>query len=548
MKLARLFALCLPALVACSSGIDDAESAEAAVSSGGPRLCVGVRGNGQYIVTHFAALSRIVESYGVVDGIAGGSSGSLTTFFYDSAVKNPAEAKCGDARCSDAEHAARVALTLKSFQGYMQVLAASPEGQLLQSAVALGKRLAAETEQGLAGVDPSDARAVADTLTQILSVPEFRALVSEEALAMLGDVPNLAFNVNEIKASIETLGSFSVDDNRLFFRSGVLDWKAGAELFGRAGDFYAGYAPVDTAAYAAWLDGCATKTVGKDWPEASQVRMESGETCGEAFTKILTDYRTKVREGNIPSKRIKERIGDPSAVTKLTMTSVLDGAAVGQYRTALASYVEGKYPTGPVPFAPSFDDIKFGYWGSEASLARLASAASSATDLKTQKMTSLGDATWEQILSVSPAEPGLERFIDLPDGRISAGGWSDLAPTLALEAIGCERTIFVTRTGDESGFGVQVAKLLGMGPEAERQLYDQANPDSSITRSLEAADGVWCTSWERFSPFDLPGMAADAYSAKVETRASFAGIATVNPYPNTSERLGKPGCTPGVAR
>lgn len=550
MKLGvRLLALALPAVVACSSGVEDADSGEAAVSAaGGPKLCVGLRGNGQYIVTHFASLARIVEHYGVADGIAGGSSGSLSTFFYDSAVKNPAEKTCGDAACSDLEYSARVSLTLKSFQGYAQILASSPEGLLLRDTVALGQKLAAEVEQGLSHIDPNNARALAQKLTQILSVPEFRGLVSKEALAMLQDVAHLPFNVSEIKAAIATLGSFSVDDNRLFFRSGVLDWKAGANLFGRIGDFYAGYAPVDAKAYAAWLDGCATAAVGKDWPEASRIPMASGATCGEEFARIVTDYRTKVREANLPSKRIKERIGDPSAVTKMTMTSVLEGDAVRKYDAALAKYVTGEFPSGDVPFSPSFSDVKFGYWGSAATLEKFAAVRDASDDAKTKKMTSLGNATWEEILSVSPAEPGLSRFIKLPDGRISAGGWSDLSPGAALDAIGCERVILVTRTGDESGFTTKIAKRLGMTESEYRDLYDLSNPKSSFNRSLEKSDGVWCTSWDSFGAFDQAGQAADSWNAPLETHLGFAGIATLRPYPNTTQSVNKKGCTPGVSR
>ena len=62
--------------------------------SRGPKVCAAVRGNGHYVVTHFASLARIVEHYGVVDGMAGGSSGSLSTFIYDSMLKNDAIRSC----------------------------------------------------------------------------------------------------------------------------------------------------------------------------------------------------------------------------------------------------------------------------------------------------------------------------------------------------------------------------------------------------------------------------------------------------------------------
>src|SRR5512141_842017 len=85
-------------LGACSSPKEeDGAADEGAViqQSDAPKLCAAVRGNGESILTHFASLSRIVEHYGVVDGMAGGSSGSITTFTYESILKNPAMQRCG---------------------------------------------------------------------------------------------------------------------------------------------------------------------------------------------------------------------------------------------------------------------------------------------------------------------------------------------------------------------------------------------------------------------------------------------------------------------
>src|SRR4051812_44904114 len=81
------------------------------------KLCAGIRGNGQAMLTHFASLARIVEHYGVVDGLAGSSSTSITMFLYTNMHRNSEVWSCGERPCSYRESTARLALLLKSLQG-----------------------------------------------------------------------------------------------------------------------------------------------------------------------------------------------------------------------------------------------------------------------------------------------------------------------------------------------------------------------------------------------------------------------------------------------
>ncbi|MBX3261417.1 MAG: hypothetical protein KF782_17160 [Labilithrix sp.] len=537
----------------CSHGADDDAGEDGAEivagASGAPKLCAAVRGNGHYIVTHFASLARIVEHYGVVDGIAGGSSGSLTAFVYDSVLSNPAVSRCGGAkRCDDAARAARVALALKSVEGYGLAVASSEEGVAIGNLVGVAAKLKQEVDaRGIAALASTDAARAAAQLKEVLEIPEVRGLVNPEVFAMLRDTARLAYNVKEIHTSIATLGAFSVDDNRLFFRPGVLGWDSLALLFGRVADFYAGYGAADRDAQSAWLDACAEASVGKEWAEAAALPMPSGGTCGEAFGKLASDYRAAARAGGAPPRRLEETIGAPSALRKVVSTSVLEGEAVASYEQARAAYLSGEHASGDVPFDVSFDDVKFGYWGAAEDLAALAADGAGFGDLKTRKMTPLGDATWREILTASPAEPGLSRFVELPDGRISAGGWSDLAPTLVLKNLGCERVVYVTREGDESGFATKIAKHLGMTEAEWQKLYDLGDARSSYNVSLEEADAVWCTNWNSFGDLQQREMAADSWRAPLETREGFAGIRALAPYANTTPRTGKVGCTPGVS-
>ena len=159
--------------------------------------------------------------------MAGGSSGSITTFTYESMLKNPVMHRCGTKRCSADADAARVALALKSVQGYANVVGDSEEAVSIKGLAATAAKLQADyAAKGIGALGTAESVEAAKRLKEVLSVPEVRAIVNPEVFTMLADVPHLAFNVNEIKTSITQLGAFSVDDNRLFFRSGVLNWPA----------------------------------------------------------------------------------------------------------------------------------------------------------------------------------------------------------------------------------------------------------------------------------------------------------------------------------
>lgn len=550
-RLPRLaFAVVGLGLVACTAApaADEADGA-AAQSRSSAKLCAAVRGNGESILTHFASLARIVEHYGVVTGIAGGSSGSITAFTYDSILVNPAVSSCDRARCSADAKAARVALALKSLQGYADVVAGSPEASAVKGLADVAQRIKAGYEQeAIDALGPEQTTEAAARLQAVLDIPELREIVNPEVFAMLQDQEHLAFNVAELKTSISQLGAFAVDDNRLFFRAGVLHWPALAKLFGRVGDFYAGYGPSDAEGMSAWLDACAEGTRGKPWAEATEVQTPSGGTCGESFAKLLTDYRAKVRAGSTHASRIDEKIGGGSAsLQKIVTTAVLEGAAVPAYEAALASYRSGAHQAGQIPFSPSFDDVKFGYWGSGADLAKLEANGERFQDLKTKKATSLGDVPWREILAASPAEPGLSRFVKLADGRWSAGGWSDLAPTLALKNLGCDHTVYVTREGDESKFAVAIAKHAGMSEREWSELYDLSNASSSYARSVAGADAVWCTRWNEFDLGTMNEAVLDAYGAPLEARASFARVSPLRPYAGVTSRVNRVGCTAGLA-
>ncbi len=497
----------------------------------GPTVCVGVRGNGQLISSHFASLARIIEHHGLISGVAGGSSGSITSFLLESVEMNPA-VRCED--CSAEEQANRAALLFKSMQGYFGELAVSEEALAFQQLGAVYAQIQAMGVEGLLETDPD---AGVEALRTVLESDDVRALLNPEVLELLASSPDPVYHAQDLVSALAGAASFNADSAIILVRPGVLSFEALAGMFGRVGSFYAGYAPTDAAAMESFLSSCATPSRGMTWREAAALPAEGG-TCGEAFGALVRGYRAEVAAGGDYASRVDEPIG--AHVHALISTSVLQGDAVQRWEAAREAYRQAE----GFDLAIDFDDVKFGYWGAAEDIAAVQRNTYGFWDDKTLRFTSLGPATWREALSFSPAEPGLARALELPDGRVSAGGWSDLHPTLVLRNMGCEQVIYVTRRGPPSRFGNAVAGLLGMTETQQGDLYDLANPESSFTRSLEEADGVWCTDWDSQSPTDLVSIEADAYNAPFEVRDArlFEGG-----YENATPWLDLTGCTVGFS-
>ena len=508
---------------------DDAEAAERS-------LCAAIRGNGQLIFAHFASLARVVEHYGPLDGAAGGSSASITIFLMESIQGSPLVTDCGGRSCSARERADRIALLLKSLQGYAFALSGTPEALAMQQLAPLAARV---QEAGIASLLETDLEAARDALLDLLQSEDLRELINGEVVDLLLDSPDPAFHVRDIVGSLANFGSFQADDSAIFVRPGVLDFQAFAEKIGRIGSFYAARGPIDHSEMEAFLAGCAEPGLGLGWVEVAALPLD-GTTCGEAFTRVLTEWRKGwlAAEDDYPS-----RIDDPIGRTlpALVSTSVLQGDAVAVFERARADYLAAR----PVSFEGiDFADVRFGYWGNEGDLDRVAANPRGYDDAKTAKMLPLGGATWREALSLSPAEPGLARALEIDERLVSAGGWSDLAPVLVLENLGCDEVVYVTRRGPESGFATGVATLLGMQPNDEELLFALDAP-SGYARSIEEADAVWCTDWNSLDATDIVAVSAHAYDAPIESTSPF--FTTGDPAPNLVDRTGLPGCTPGVA-
>lgn len=495
------------------------------------KLCAGVRGNGQKIPAHFAGLARVVEHYGPLHAISGGSSGSITSFLTESMHMNPLIDDCGGEDCTNAQERARLGLLLKSFQGYIEFLGQTDEAVAIQAVLPIVARV---QEAGLETVLQEDPEGATAALLNVLEQDDIRELVNPELLGLLRNSPNPEYHAQDIIGAIQGFGSFSADDPKILVRPGPLSFAAVADDLGTAGSFYAGYSDAfPTARFDAWLSNCAEAGAGKTWTEVRA--LPAGEsTCGVEFYTMLGEYRAAFEASGEPS-RVDDLVG--GYMPALVSTSVITGDGIAAWQSAMDQYFGGEDPTLDV----SFDDVRFGYWGDPESLEAL--DKSERTDLKSQKALGLPQATWREALSLSPAEPGLARALEIDDAHVSAGGWSDLSPVLVLKEIGCDKVVYVTRTDGPANFARGVASLLGMGAAEDAAIFDVEDPNSSLSQSIAEADAVLCTNWNNLSDLDFEGVGADAYNAELVSTDDYF-VEGSNAYSNTTADNGKVGCSP----
>lgn len=490
----------------CDAAGEDGDSDTFAQQS----YCLGVRGNGQLITAHFASMSRIIEHYGLASGISGGSSGSISSFLLDSIQMNPAVSDCGGSSCGADEAANRAALLLKSIQGYAILLAGTPEADAITQLIPIAQQAAARDIAELAETDIVAAQAA---LEELLTSEDIRDLINPELIGLIQNSPDPEYHVRDVASALSGLASFEATDPRILVRPGIIDFSAVAEKIGRIGSFYAGYGKYDAEGTEAFMRACATPGHALSWAEVAALPVgDTGLNCGQMFGHLATSWREDylANEDEYRS-RIDDEIG--SGMPALISTSVITGSGVEKWTAARDAY----FAAESFELGVDFDDVKFGYFGDPKTLETASRNSAGFSDIKTEKFHAIGSATWRTALSYSPAEPGLSRALELPDGTVSAGGWSDLHPTLVLRNMGCDNVVYVTRTDvDLGGFADGVATLLGMDDDTRAKLYD-LDQDSSIAASVAEADAVWCTNWNDIPATDIAALSDDGYNATMIT-------------------------------
>jgi len=486
----------------------------------GPTMCVALRGNGDRIPAHFAAMARLFETQGLISGMAGGSSAALSALLIESVQKNDA-VRCD--RCTPQQMGERAALLMKSLFGYIETLSQSEDFIAAQTYFAL---LTEIDESGLDdGLNAASEQAAVELQT-LLESDRFRSLVNPEVFQLLRQSPDPAYHAADLYQGIKAAADFRPNDQSILVRPGLLNFNGLAEQFGRAADFY-----VETE-FNQFLNECSDNAVGRSWPEIVNL-PSTGGTCGNLFYNPLGSYLQRTT----PSTQLNRPVGE--FMHTIITTSVLEGETVSLWRDARNAYLQAQ----PIEQDYNFADVRFGYFGSDTDLQTILQNKNNYNDEKTRRFRAYGDVTWREALSYSPAEPGLSRALELPDGRVSAGGWNDLHPVLALKNMGCDEVIYVTRNGTESEYARGLSRLLGAQAADEDDLFNLTQSNSGFSRSLQEADGVWCTDWDNQERLNFAAFYEDAYNAPFET--TDPALSSIQ-YPKTSSFLGLQGCSAGV--
>lgn len=513
-------------------------SASVAVPDPEASYCLAIRGNGELEPAHWGGMARTVEKLGLPQAMAGGSSASISMFWLNAMAAHPQVQSS-----SPAEQKLRASLLIKSLLGFFAEIQKTPQWQNLlnlygQYQLGQSQQMTADVAASLIKNNYAQAMAL---LNQGIDLGLIDKMAVAPVLQSLGknNTPQAQFYVEQMKETLSVFGKFdATHDDNLFFRTGVVSFENVAVTFGRVAGFYAA-AGNNSDVMNAWtqfFSGCAEGSEGLSWVDL----MKQKPVCGSLFHDVFAAHF------KLESISHLEELPLGSPIKAFPTTAVLADSAATQAETALAQYPEKM----DAHFGKDFkitnpEDIHFGYWGESQDLLNIA-AKLNPSDEKSRRFLALGSATWKQVLSLSPAEPGLspiKKFSANGKTYYSAGGWSDLHPVSVLKASGCENIVYITRQGGESLFAQGVAKrLLNLDrdwtllttstpeesaanhklnnagdPTADpkglwSKLYNLANPASSINNSLSQASAVLCTNWDAFDVAkDLVGLVEDSY-------------------------------------
>jgi hypothetical protein len=526
--------------------------------------CLALRGNGESQPAHWGALARTVELNGLQKLMSGGSSATISMFWLEAMAANPHVLNQKSQLQKE-----RVSLMLKSLLGFVGIVKKSTEFQdfmELFGKIDLAKKTdVTKSLQSL--VQKKNLTAAQGTLIRAYNLglldPEYASLILRALENQ--DLKKSQFYISELQETLRVFGAFNAaTDQNIFFRSGIVSFERLAKSFGKIAHFYSAQG-ADNDLEAEWLaffKMCAPISVGKTWTEL----MQDEPMCGQKFTSLFQSHFAP-NQPEIPMEELQ--VG--YAIPALPTTSVLIKEAAIQARSAMTEYHAKMDPA----FGKSFkinqtDDVRFGYWGTAANLAKIAANLQGTQDEKSRRFYPFGQASWKEVLSLSPAEPGLSRlktFKNQGQTLVSAGGWSDLHPVLVLKAAGCENVIYLTRQGGESLFAQGVAKrLLNLDRSWEHletstteikarnadpnnrgdsfdqtstwsRLYNLGNPQSSLNESLRQASAIFCTNWNAYDiKTELVQLIENSYRSSFQVQSSDLQ----NLLPFLTEN--KPGC------
>ncbi len=541
--------------------------------------CIAIRGNGELAPAHWGALAQTVETFGIPAGMAGGSSGSISTFLMESLMMNPAYRAEPDLT----KKRQILSLMIKSLKGFIETQLDQPKVKNLFNTLKLITEFKNQKNKLSSLVEIFKQYNTVELLTQTATRIEhvlniLNDLVESEILygpqvksfhEALKDfklnnksISTLRNEYNKLNETLKVFGSFNAkDDKALFFRGGIVNFPALANAIGFVADFYSqknNNVHIEDL-FKNFINACQEKAVGKAWDEISP-------ECQTKLSKSIISFSTQIHHFNQDKKYESLRLQDPigTSLPALISTSL----AINDSAQKLIN-LKNEYDQNKVVDENAYsqlnlnpEEIRFGYWGQKTHLDEVQKFFSgnpnnilSQID-KSKRFLSLGAEKWLTALSLSPAEPGLSSMIPFElNGKVvvSMGGWSDLHPVPVLKAMNsiCKKVVYVTRKGGDAIFGQGIAKRLlnfefpdwdlldgkdspknltnfynntGRSkndiPEAFNELWSRmfnlANPESSFSVSLKNSDAVVCTDWNSFDiKTDFTKMIKEAYLSPI---------------------------------
>lgn len=527
--------------------------------------CIALRGNGELEPAHWGALARTIEQLGLPEAMAGGSSATVSMFLTEAVAAHPLVAS----QAEDVQKE-RASLLLKSFLGFFTELQKTKSWQDVKGLYGTFEKtenLSTLQKIGLL-IQKGQTQAAIQTIQKAVELGVMDLQTAQPLLSSLGsaNLKKAHFYWQQLMETVSVFGKFdAAGDDNLFFRTGIVSFEKAAETFGKVAAFYS-VPDQDKKQIQTWqtfFDACGPDSKGLTWSEITQRNSK----CETVFHNLFINHYDKSTTALSPENF---KIG--REIHMYPTTTVLTGTAAQDYKAALKQYHQNMDPK----FGKNFriknqEEVRFGYWGHPEKLQKISQSLDS-TDEKSRRFLPLGLTTWKEVLSLSPAEPGLsplKEFSNQGQSYVSAGGWSDLHPILVLKAAGCDHVVYLTRQGGESLFAQGVAKrllnlerdwaLLASGDakvkrlndEGDRidqtslwsRLYNLGNPSSSVNRSLEKTSAILCTNWNAFEvQKQFVPLIEDSYRSSFWINKNFNSSAISNLKPVLQAK--KPGCSP----
>lgn len=534
-----------------------------------PPVCVSMS-NELHIAQQLGALAKVVEQTGVPDIIAASGNGATSAFLLDSIALNPWVADEGEQRKTE------VSFLVKSIPGFLSTLLADSEIKKAQQLAKADNTGEASTQP----VPDPDSLGLFSSLVHLIKLslrdpesPEltkirnsnfFHELFSEDFKQYLTKSVELKEEWQEMPASEEkderqTLLSYRAKqaadaisdigkinektDSNLLFRPAILNHEGMVRLWDHMASFYAGYNYYTglKMKFRKWLKHCAPLSKNKSFADV----VQADPYCGEALDDLASRY-IKIYD-NVLSNSLRDCANDydpniercahyryddllNGPIQTFVLTSVFVDDAAKSYLKLASEFEETTDRHFGAQFKLDFKKFRIGYYGDLASIQKVQKAYATqmadsslrridfSQDFKAKATLALGQASWMEALTKSPAEAGQAKPKVIYDYAktqlLSLGAWPDPAPMHLFKGLGCQNSIAIlssTQSGDNFGEHVMMKAFSNMAnlekPDISHQSVALANkdfssewaiwrrmasPPESEARSLQAADGIYC--------------------------------------------------------